>query len=80
MEDLQGGNLLKGIIPRLGELTKHREARIRGDACHYLALAEDPQAAAFIRPLLEDDDAGVRDIARESLAAFLDPQPHGGQD
>lgn len=80
MEDLQGSNMLKGIIPRLAELTKHREARIRGDACHYLALTDDRQAAAFIRPLLEDDDAAVRDIARESLAALEDTQPRGGPD
>lgn len=70
MEDLQGGTVLRGIIDKLGALTTHAEPRIRGDACHYLALTADKQAAVYIRPLLEDSDSDVRDIARESLEAL----------
>ena len=70
MEDLQGGAVLRGIIDKLGDLTTHRESRIRGDACHYLALTEDKRAVAYIRPLLEDSDEDVREIARESLDAL----------
>lgn len=67
MEDLQGSEQLRGIVDRLGKLTQHSDSHIRGDACHYLALSGDAGAATFIRPLLEDDDAGVREIARDSL-------------
>lgn len=67
MEDLAGSEILLGVGDELGTLTAHGEARIRGDTCHYLALAGDPQAASRIRPLLEDPDAHVRDVARESL-------------
>jgi glutaredoxin len=67
MEDLQGTDTLRAIVDQLGELTQHKDARVRGDACHYLALSGSPKAAAFIKPLLDDSDANVREIAKESL-------------
>jgi len=67
MEHLQETETLGAIIDRLGELTRHEDARIRGDACHYLALSGNPAAAAYIKPLLEDEDENVREVARESL-------------
>jgi len=67
MEDLQGTETLSSIVNRLGELTRHEDARIRGDACHYLALSGDPAATAYIKPLLKDEDENVREVARESL-------------
>jgi hypothetical protein len=70
MEDLQGSDLLRGIVDRLADLTHHADAHIRGDACHYLSLSGDARAAGYIRPLLADDDAGVREIARDSLEAI----------
>ena len=72
MEDLQGSDQLRGIVDRLGSMTRHSDAHIRGDACHYLSLSGDARSVDHIRPLLEDDDAGVREIARDSLAAFGD--------
>jgi hypothetical protein len=70
MEELEGSERLSGLIDRLGELTKHPAAHIRGDACHYLALTRNPQAVPYIRPLLEDSDASVSTLARESLASL----------
>ena len=67
MEDLEGTDTLRAAVDRLGELTHHDDARIRGDACHYLALSGSPKAAESIRPLLQDADTEVRDVARESL-------------
>ena len=67
MEHLQETETLSAIVDRLGELTRHEDARIRGDACHYLALSGDPAAAAYIKPLLKDEDKNVREVARESL-------------
>lgn len=67
MEALKDTDILTGIVGKLGELTRHKDARVRGDACYYLALSSSPQAADFIKPLLDDTDASVRDIARESL-------------
>jgi len=67
MEDLAGTVQLKGIAGRLGALTRNKEARIRGDACHYLELAGDPAAAEYLIPLLKDPDAEVREVAQEAL-------------
>jgi HEAT repeat protein len=52
---------------RLGELAKHVESRIRGDAAHYLGLTGSEQASTYLEPLLNDADADVRAVARESL-------------
>ena len=70
MEELQGSDHLRGHIDRLGALTRHDEARIRGDACHFLSLTGDQQALAYIKPLLTDADANVRAVAQDSLAAL----------
>ena len=67
MEDLAGTDRLRGLVGRLGELTRHEEARIRGDACHYLELAGDPAAVAYLKPRLEDPDTAVREVAQEAL-------------
>ncbi len=80
MEDLEGSELLKELVETLGELTRHAEARIRNDACHFLSLCGDRKAAAYIRPLLEDSDADVREVAAESLAALEDGESAPGQD
>jgi thioredoxin-like negative regulator of GroEL len=67
MEELQDSALLQGVVEKLGALTRDKDARIRGDACHYLALSGSPEAAGYITPLLDDRDANVREIAKESL-------------
>ena len=75
MEDLEGSELLKAHTGTLGALTQHEEARVRGDACHYLALSHDPSVRKWIEPLLDDSDSDVREVARDSLAT-LDNLPH----
>ena len=67
MEDLKGTDTLNAIVDQLGELTQHEDARVRGDACYYLALSGNSKATGFIKPLLDDSDANVREIAKESL-------------
>ena len=67
MESFAGSDTLADIVPDLGALTRSEHPQVRADACHYLALSERPEAAEFIRPLLDDGDQEVRDIAMESL-------------
>ena len=67
IEDLKGTKTLSAIVDQLGKLTQHEDAHIRGDACHYLSLSGKPEAAAYIKPLLDDEDANVSEIARESM-------------
>lgn len=67
MEDFTAQAALKRIVPQLGALTRHTDARVRTDAAHYLALSGAPEAVAFLRPLLQDKDDNVRAVAQESL-------------
>lgn len=67
LEDLQDSELLKNSVDSLGALTRHTDARIRGDACYYLALSGEQRAAQFIRPLLQDKDPDTKELAQESL-------------
>lgn len=72
MEELEGSVFLKANIETLGALTQHQEARVRGDACHYLSLSHDPSVRNWIEPLLGDPDGDVREVAQDSLAILAD--------
>lgn len=68
MEDYEGKPELLALIPELGELTRHADARVRSDACHYLSLTHDDSVKQYIEPLLDDEHEDVREVAEESLA------------
>ena len=70
MEEYEGKQQLKALVPGLGELTRHHDARVRSDACHYLSLTHDASARKYIEPLLNDEHEDVREVAQESLAAL----------
>lgn len=67
LENFAGSNTLRALLPRLGELSQHADARVRADACHYLGLTGDAAAKSWLDARLGDDDADVREIAAESL-------------
>lgn len=70
VEELAGSDTLRSLRPRLEALTDAEQPRTRADACHFLGLAGEPAAGPAIRRLLGDDDAEVREIALETLAAL----------
>jgi thioredoxin-like negative regulator of GroEL len=70
LEEFAGTAELSALVDDLGELSRHAEPRLRGDACHYLSLTGDPRAAPYLRERLADDAADVREIAGESLEAL----------
>jgi glutaredoxin len=70
LETFAGTAALRALLPRLGELSRHADARVRADACHYLGLTADATARPWLHTRLEDDDADVREIAAESLEAL----------
>lgn len=72
MEDYEGKPELLALIPELGELTRHEDARVRSDACHYLSLTHNVSVRKYIEPLLDDDHEEVREVAEDSLAVFND--------
>ncbi len=73
MEHLQAGELLRSMVISLGELTRHTDARVRSDACHYLGLSDSQTALPFIRPLLADPSDEVREIAQDTLELLEAP-------
>jgi hypothetical protein len=66
-EELQDSGLLATVVAELGALTRAIESQVRADACHYLGLTGTAAAAPYVRPLLDDTDAEVREIAGETL-------------
>ncbi len=67
IEDMAETEEFKVVIPRLIEYMSSEDARIRGDACHYLSLTKDSSYIPVIEKLLSDENDDVREIAQESL-------------
>lgn len=70
LEEFAGSDTLLALLPRLGELSQHADARVRADACHYLGLTGDVAARSWLEARVADEDADVREIAAESLRAI----------
>ena len=68
VEDLRGTPALRAALPTLLALAESDAPAIRADAAHWLGLTGSAEAAAALRPLLEDPDPEVREISAESLA------------
>jgi thiol-disulfide isomerase/thioredoxin len=69
-ETFAGISALAALIPQLGELSQHADARVRADACHYLGLTAEAAARPWLAARLADNDADVREISAESLEAL----------
>lgn len=67
LEELHGSGLAAVLTPALGELSRHPDPRLRGDACYYLSLTESPDALPFLRNACRDENTQVREIAEEAL-------------
>jgi len=70
LEEFAHSAALQTLVPRLGALSAHIDARVRADASHYLGLSGSTAARGWLEARLHDDDADVREIAAESLAAL----------
>ncbi len=67
IEDMAVSEEFQSVIPRLIEYLSNDDARIRGDACHYLSLTKDVSHVPAIKKLLSDENEEVREIAQDSL-------------
>ena len=67
LERHAGRDSLRALIPTLGLLAAHGDARVRADACHLLGLSASPKAIPYLEGRREDPDAEVREIVAESL-------------
>lgn len=72
IEDMAETKAFKEQVPRLLEYLSSDDARIRGDACHYLSLTRDSSHIPVIEKLLSDDSEEVREIAQDSLDELRD--------
>lgn len=70
IEEFAGSSALQAVLPQLGALVRHADARVRADACHYLHFAHSTAALPYLEHCLQDDDSVVREIAADSLAAL----------
>jgi HEAT repeat protein len=61
---------LRALLPQLGQLAAHPDARVRADACHFLGLAAMAEGRDYLLPRLQDESADVREIAADSLAVL----------
>jgi thiol-disulfide isomerase/thioredoxin len=66
-EEFRGHASLAGLVDELGTLTRHAEPHLRADAAHLLALTGSARAGALLKPLLDDSNPQVREIAAEGL-------------
>ena len=67
LESIEGSGMAKMIVGDLAKITGHPDARVRADACHYLALTESADALSPLKACLDDDDEVVREIAVEAV-------------
>lgn len=74
IETLAGSEILQNSIDDLGVYCQNPVARIRNDACYYLGLSHHVKAEKYIRPLLEDSDDEVKEIAQDALNEIRDNQ------
>ncbi|MEZ5477991.1 MAG: HEAT repeat domain-containing protein [Thiolinea sp.] len=77
LETAEGTALLRAQLPQLGQLSKHADARIRADACHYLALMGDPAARDWLQAALNDPPRKCGKSPRRTGELWLKPQRLG---
>lgn len=67
LERYAGTPALQALLPALGMLAAHGDARVRADACHLLGLSGARDAIKYLEARSDDPDAEVREIVAESL-------------
>lgn len=68
-EELAQQEALTPALEPLREMLSAPQPQVRSDAAYYLGLTHRPDVLEWIRPLLKDKDAEVREIATEALEA-----------
>lgn len=78
IEEMAETQAFKMVVPRLVKYLSDEDARIRGDACHYLSLTKDLSVIPVVKNLLLDESDEVREIAQDSLDELLEEVPGEG--
>lgn len=69
-EEFTASPALRALVPRLCELARHDDARVRADAAHILGMSREASARPCLEALEHDADPDVREIAAESLVGL----------
>lgn len=67
LESYADTDALRALLPRLAELSRHADHRVRTDACYLLGLTGNAGALPHIETRLADENEEVREIAAEAL-------------
>jgi len=67
LESYADTEALRALLPRLAELSRDDDHRVRVDACHLLGLTGSPDALAPVEARLTDGNEEVREIAAEAM-------------
>jgi hypothetical protein len=77
LEELQPDGTASLMVPGLGALTRHPDALVRADACHFLSLVGGDGIVPYLQACRDDTDDAVREVVAEILAEMDDVQEDG---
>lgn len=67
LEELEGTPIISKATTLLLPMLSSEHQQVRADAAHYLSLTADKELIPALKPLLDDPDAEVREIAAETI-------------
>ncbi len=67
LEAYEGSQKLEQAMPVIAEMLKSDRVNIRADACYFLGLTHNPMAISKLKPMLQDGDSQVYELASESI-------------
>lgn len=76
LEELAGNEILLVMQNGLQDLLGHSQARVRGDAAHFLSLLKNPAVINVLNVLQNDPDPEVREIASETITELQALETH----
>ncbi|MGW8246757.1 MAG: thioredoxin family protein [Acidiferrobacterales bacterium] len=74
LEGIQGTAEIKILVPSLIEVARNGDAKVRADACHFLALTGSKVALPVLEQYLDDENEMVREIANEGILELRQSQ------
>lgn len=72
MEELEGSDLLRLQLEKLGNLLESDDNRVRADVAHYLSLTHSKQAIKYLQKHSGDPDKEVNEVIEDSLLSLTE--------
>lgn len=74
MEEFAAEDWFQAYIEQLAQYCRHADARVRSDACHYLALTGNREVIPVLQGMLDDENKDVVEVAQDGLDDFAGRQ------